>query len=82
MSETPFEKFLLSQLISYLKEEISAGQRYQFRSPDPGNTNELILNLRQAADSKIDLDGVLAPIHQHQRDSFDMCGSQRRPENN
>ena len=61
MSETLFEEFLLVQLVKYLTDEIAPGQRYQFRSPDPGNTNELISNLRQASDSSIDLNGVSLP---------------------
>ena len=49
MSSTRFERFVVDQLVQWLAPRITAGFRYQFRSPDTDMTHRLIRELQHRA---------------------------------
>ena len=69
MSEKHFEAFLIKNLRDWLKSRIEPGARYQFKSPDPENTKNLVDQL------VISRDGVLSVEEQNL--SFLNVGNQR-----
>lgn len=62
MSETQFDSFLANQLLQWLTTRFSAGQRYQFRSSDSGNTNRIIAHFRSAANGAVNVHGTKLPF--------------------
>lgn len=61
MSVAQFDEFLANQLIKWLDDRITPGQRYQFRSSDSDNTQRMISHLRTIAPQTIDVHGTLIP---------------------
>ncbi|MCP1318067.1 DNA phosphorothioation-dependent restriction protein DptH [Halomonas sp. 707B3] len=53
MSEKHFEAFLVSNLRGWLQSRIETGARYQFKSPDPENTNALVSELLTRSDGQL-----------------------------
>lgn len=53
MSVVPFERFLIEELKKSLAKRISAGQRFQFRSPDFSNTSALYRQFESIAEDSI-----------------------------
>jgi DNA phosphorothioation-dependent restriction protein DptH len=61
MSVAPFEQFLLERLKQQLRERITAGQRFQFRSPNFANTAALHQRAEAIADGHVQLGPVNLP---------------------
>lgn len=61
MSEVPFEQFLLQRLKTLLRDRITAGQRFQFRSPDFDNTSSLQRQAEAVAEGHVQLGDVTLP---------------------
>ncbi len=57
MYEKPFEAFLVEKLKNWLALRIQPGTRYQFRSPDPENTQKLVEQLFACRDGTISIEG-------------------------
>ena len=85
MSERHFEAFLVKNLRDWLKNRISKGARYQFKSPDPENTVALVsellsnrdgvLSVRDQELSYLDIDGfrLLVVGHLEKHDIQNGC---------
>ena len=61
MSEVQFDVFLKDQLVAWLNERIVAGRRYQFRSSDGENTQNLIRAFCTAASDAVEVGDTSIP---------------------
>ncbi|KKL02481.1 DNA phosphorothioation-dependent restriction protein DptH [Rheinheimera mesophila] len=58
MSEKQFEDFLVDQLVHWGNEELKAGFRYQFKSPDNTNSEKLVQALWHRHDGNLEDNGT------------------------
>lgn len=61
MCAAPFELFLIRELLTWLDGRVIAGQRYQFRSPDPSNTRALFEQYNVESQGSLEVYGTDIP---------------------
>lgn len=61
MSEKQFEDFLAEKLIDWGKENLNNGYRYQFQSPDVGNSNKLFKAISLHSSSSVLIKNIPIP---------------------
>ena len=62
MSEKPFKGFLVKQLLKWADSNMSAGFRYQFKSPDETNSSSLLAALHEHTTSSVKIKDVDIPV--------------------